>query len=74
MLAQAAVRASRPEMRAPSAEIRVGEAEMGRRHGKMWPNDSHQRHPKVPDGVTLMGDKVPPVLNAPCRRFVALEG
>eukprot|EP00873_Tetraselmis_striata_P037838 jgi/Tetstr1/458102/TSEL_044609.t1 len=52
MSAQAAVRASRPEMRAPKAEMRVGEAEMRHRHVKMWPCDSHQRHPKAPDGLT----------------------
>eukprot|EP00873_Tetraselmis_striata_P000315 jgi/Tetstr1/420579/TSEL_011669.t1 len=27
-------------------------AEMRHRHGKMWPCDSHQRHPKAPDGLT----------------------
>eukprot|EP00873_Tetraselmis_striata_P004227 jgi/Tetstr1/424491/TSEL_015019.t1 len=36
----------------PYAEMRVGEAEMRHRHGKMWPCDSHQRHPKAPDGLT----------------------
>eukprot|EP00873_Tetraselmis_striata_P019915 jgi/Tetstr1/440179/TSEL_028531.t1 len=60
--------ASRPEMRAPlaemrvgeaemrhrHAEMRVGEAEMRHRHGKMWPCDSHQRHPKAPDGLTWL--------------------
>eukprot|EP00873_Tetraselmis_striata_P012287 jgi/Tetstr1/432551/TSEL_021922.t1 len=35
-----------------TAEMRVGEAEMRHRHGKMWPCDSHQRHPKAPDGLT----------------------
>eukprot|EP00873_Tetraselmis_striata_P018038 jgi/Tetstr1/438302/TSEL_026869.t1 len=34
------------------AEMRVGEAEMRHRHVKMWPCDSHQRHPKAPDGLT----------------------
>eukprot|EP00873_Tetraselmis_striata_P044472 jgi/Tetstr1/464736/TSEL_009483.t1 len=52
--AQAAVRASRPEMQAPLAEMRVGEAEMGHRHGKMWPRGSHQRHPKAPGGLTWL--------------------
>eukprot|EP00873_Tetraselmis_striata_P003199 jgi/Tetstr1/423463/TSEL_014144.t1 len=36
------------------AEMRVGEAEMRHRHGKMWPCDSHQRHPKAPDGLTWL--------------------
>eukprot|EP00873_Tetraselmis_striata_P005171 jgi/Tetstr1/425435/TSEL_015882.t1 len=35
-------------------EMRVGEAEMRHRHGKMWPCDSHQRHPKAPDGLTWL--------------------
>eukprot|EP00873_Tetraselmis_striata_P025963 jgi/Tetstr1/446227/TSEL_033771.t1 len=41
------------EQRRP-AEMRVGEAEMRHRHGKMWPCDSHQRHPKAPDGLTWL--------------------
>eukprot|EP00873_Tetraselmis_striata_P019364 jgi/Tetstr1/439628/TSEL_028050.t1 len=40
--------------RAPSAEMRVGEAEMRHGHVKMWPCDSHQRHPKAPDGLTWL--------------------
>eukprot|EP00873_Tetraselmis_striata_P001758 jgi/Tetstr1/422022/TSEL_012886.t1 len=36
------------------AEMRVGEAEMRHRHGKMWPCDSHRRHPKAPDGLTWL--------------------
>eukprot|EP00873_Tetraselmis_striata_P017947 jgi/Tetstr1/438211/TSEL_026810.t1 len=37
-----------------AAEMQVGEAEMRHRHGKMWPCDSHQRHPKAPDGLTWL--------------------
>eukprot|EP00873_Tetraselmis_striata_P027339 jgi/Tetstr1/447603/TSEL_034964.t1 len=36
------------------AELRVGEAEMRHRHVKMWPCDSHQRHPKAPNGLTWL--------------------
>eukprot|EP00873_Tetraselmis_striata_P037289 jgi/Tetstr1/457553/TSEL_044122.t1 len=36
------------------AEMRVGEAEMRHRHGKMWPCDSHQRHAKAPYGLTWL--------------------
>eukprot|EP00873_Tetraselmis_striata_P019928 jgi/Tetstr1/440192/TSEL_028544.t1 len=36
------------------AEMRVGEAEMRHRHVKMWPCDSHQRHPKAPGGLTWL--------------------
>eukprot|EP00873_Tetraselmis_striata_P012966 jgi/Tetstr1/433230/TSEL_022518.t1 len=36
------------------ADTRVGEAEMRHRHGKVWPCDSHQRHPKAPDGLTWL--------------------
>eukprot|EP00873_Tetraselmis_striata_P042966 jgi/Tetstr1/463230/TSEL_008161.t1 len=36
------------------AAMRVGEAEMRHRHVKMWPCDSHQRHPKAPDGLTWL--------------------
>eukprot|EP00873_Tetraselmis_striata_P029690 jgi/Tetstr1/449954/TSEL_037008.t1 len=35
-----------------AAEMRVGEAEMRHRHGKMWPCDSHHWHPKALDGLT----------------------
>eukprot|EP00873_Tetraselmis_striata_P029957 jgi/Tetstr1/450221/TSEL_037259.t1 len=35
-----------------AAKMRVGEAEMRHRHVKMWPCDSHQRHPKAPDGLS----------------------
>eukprot|EP00873_Tetraselmis_striata_P021282 jgi/Tetstr1/441546/TSEL_003126.t1 len=36
------------------AEMRVGEAEVRHRHGKMWPCDSHQRHPKALGGLTWL--------------------
>eukprot|EP00873_Tetraselmis_striata_P022685 jgi/Tetstr1/442949/TSEL_031011.t1 len=49
---------SYPATHPAPAEMRVGEEEMRHRHVKMWPCDSHQRHPKAPDGLTLMGDKL----------------
>eukprot|EP00873_Tetraselmis_striata_P018913 jgi/Tetstr1/439177/TSEL_002997.t1 len=64
MSAQAALRALRPEMSAFGAEMWVGDAEMGHRHGKMWQGDFQQRHPKAPDGLTgrTPSDSIGPLL------------
>eukprot|EP00873_Tetraselmis_striata_P043440 jgi/Tetstr1/463704/TSEL_008563.t1 len=45
---------AQPPLNTLDAETRVGEAEMRHRHGKIWPCDSHQRHPKAPDGLTWL--------------------